>query len=404
MQYTKRELCRNFQRGHCRYGEACRYLHGNQQHPKSNSFGGSNQQQKPNPFGFGTQTSSQPQQKPNPFGFGVQNSSASKWATDFGSKQNQSKPFQNTWTRSISTPTPAASRQSDNQTQAADHKCTDPETCRRQIAEDFKKERPTWKLTCYAHSRYAPCEIVGDISQEELRAAAYDDARRGLSFQSIVERERNLLSSKLVEFDNLLHKPYAVPPNSTLASQNPFSLARPNALPLTAQNSDPPSVSSFSQLSASQNMGFGIRPSTPSNNAFGKLSANPNSSQTSSAFGANNFPFRSEGSFSTQIPSQTFGNPFTSSIAGFSNSGSINAVSNTFSPPAVPAQISSSTSNHLPTLPNGLNFSADGPATTGVQLVNNLQTENVSGDLNIWLKEKWNPGEIPEEAPPAAFV
>jgi hypothetical protein len=25
---------------------------------------------------------------------------------------------------------------------------------------------------------------------------------------------------------------------------------------------------------------------------------------------------------------------------------------------------------------------------------NNLQTENVSGDLNIWLKEKWNPGEV----------
>lgn len=34
----------------------------------------------------------------------------------------------------------------------------------------------------------APCEIVGDISYEELRTAAYDDARRGLSFQSIVRK------------------------------------------------------------------------------------------------------------------------------------------------------------------------------------------------------------------------
>lgn len=34
----------------------------------------------------------------------------------------------------------------------------------------------------------APCEIVGDISHEELRTAAYDDARRGLSFQSIVRK------------------------------------------------------------------------------------------------------------------------------------------------------------------------------------------------------------------------
>ncbi|XP_057756267.1 homeobox-leucine zipper protein REVOLUTA-like [Arachis stenosperma] len=32
------------------------------------------------------------------------------------------------------------------------------------------------------------------------------------------------------------------------------------------------------------------------------------------------------------------------------------------------------------------------------------QGENVSTDLSIWLKEKWNPGEIPEEAPPDSVV
>ncbi|RRT80621.1 hypothetical protein BHM03_00009777, partial [Ensete ventricosum] len=31
-----------------------------------------------------------------------------------------------------------------------------------------------------------PCDIVGDTSFEELRAAAYEDARQGLSLQSIV--------------------------------------------------------------------------------------------------------------------------------------------------------------------------------------------------------------------------
>lgn len=31
-----------------------------------------------------------------------------------------------------------------------------------------------------------PCDINGDISYEELQAAAYDDARRGLSVHSIV--------------------------------------------------------------------------------------------------------------------------------------------------------------------------------------------------------------------------
>lgn len=392
----KKEPCRNFQRGNCRFGEACKYLHVTQQQPKSNVFGfgaktSFNQQQKPNPYGFGMQTGSQQQQKPNPFGFGVQNSSPSKQGSEFGSKQNQPKPFQNTWTRSTSTTTVGASRQSDNQTQAANHKCTDPETCRRQIAEDFELERPLWKLTCYGHFKNAPCDIFGDISYEELRAAAYDDAQRGLSFQSIIDRERNLLSSKLVEFDNLLRKPNTVPQNSTLASQIPFSGPRPNALQLTPQNIQPPSVSSFSQLGASQNMGFGIRPSTPSHHAFGQLSASPNLSQTSSMFGANNSPYRSEGSFSAQIPSGTFGSSFASNTAGFTNSGNVNANSNSFSSPPAPAQISGSTS-------------AGGPASTDVQLLNGLQTGEVAEDSSIWLKKKWKPGEIPEAAPPDAFV
>ncbi|XP_054813003.1 uncharacterized protein LOC129313710 [Prosopis cineraria] len=32
----------------------------------------------------------------------------------------------------------------------------------------------------------APCDIVGDISYEELQAAAYEDAKHGMTFQSIV--------------------------------------------------------------------------------------------------------------------------------------------------------------------------------------------------------------------------
>jgi len=33
-----------------------------------------------------------------------------------------------------------------------------------------------------------PCDIIGDVSYEELRAAAYDDYKRGLSLQSIVRK------------------------------------------------------------------------------------------------------------------------------------------------------------------------------------------------------------------------
>ncbi|XP_031268576.1 zinc finger CCCH domain-containing protein 16-like [Pistacia vera] len=105
----------------------------------------------------------------------------------------------------------------------------------------------------------APCDIVGDVSYEELRATAYDDAKRGLGLQSIVERERNLLNSKLIEFDNLLCNPYTGPVNPGLASQRQFLVATQSEHSSTPQNNAPPSVSSFSQLVSLVNMGFGTR-------------------------------------------------------------------------------------------------------------------------------------------------
>lgn len=69
----------------CQYGDRCKFLHVTQQQPK------------PNAFGFGSQNGTQfphtntQQQKPNPFGFGVQSSSQARGVNDFGSKQNQFK-------------------------------------------------------------------------------------------------------------------------------------------------------------------------------------------------------------------------------------------------------------------------------------------------------------------------
>nr|KJB74812.1 hypothetical protein B456_012G009900 [Gossypium raimondii] len=245
--HNKKEACRNFQRGSCQYGERCKFLHVIQQQPKSNAFG------------FGTQAISHQQQKPNPFGFGVQNNAQSKGANDFGNKQSQ---FKNTWTRSSASSGAPSLRQPDNQPQATNHRCNDPESCKRIIAEDFEHERPLWKLTCYSHWKNSPCDIVGDVSYEELRAAAYDDAKRGLSLQSIIERERNLLNSKLVEFENFLRNPYRGPAGSAAAQQIPFPGATTIVLSPTTQNTVapqsnvPPSVSSFSQLGASLNTGF----------------------------------------------------------------------------------------------------------------------------------------------------
>ncbi|EOY32212.1 Zinc finger C-x8-C-x5-C-x3-H type family protein, putative isoform 1 [Theobroma cacao] len=392
--HYKKEPCRNFQRGSCQYGERCKFLHVIQQQPKSNAFG------------FGTQASSHQQQKPNPFGFGVQNNVQSKGANDFGNKQNQ---FKNTWTRSSASSAPSL-RQPDNQPQATNHQCTDPELCKRTIIEDFEHERPLWKLTCYSHWKNSPCDIVGDVSFEELRATAYDDAKHGLSLQSIVERERNLLNSKLVEFENLLRNPYTGPVGSTLAQQIPFPTATATAFSPQntgrSQNGFPPSVSSFSQLGASLNSGSAVRPSIQSNNAFGQPISFSSSAQASSVFATNNIPLANAFSFGNQQPNQSVAAAFTTSMSSFSNSSVTSTALNQFSAPVVSTQNLSLSSVQPPALFNVSNLisKADGQSATDIQLGSNLQRKIVSGDSSVWLKEKWIPGEIPEEAPPDAYV
>ncbi|KAJ7960291.1 Zinc finger CCCH domain-containing protein 16 [Quillaja saponaria] len=135
--------------------EPCRYFQrGNCQYGDRGKFLHVVQQQpKSNVFGVGEQNGSHEQQKTNPFGFGDQNGSH---------QQQKTNPF--------GFGVQIGSRQQ-------------------------QKNNPFGS------------------SYEELRAAAYDDAKRGISFQSIVE-ERNLLSSKLAEFENLVGRLYVIQPTS----------------------------------------------------------------------------------------------------------------------------------------------------------------------------------------------
>ncbi|KAE9593468.1 hypothetical protein Lal_00029029 [Lupinus albus] len=338
-----RDVCRNFQRGSCQYGERCRYLH--------------QQQNTNNPFGFGSQSQNNNNNNNNPFGF---------------------KPFENKWNRS--NPQSAVSRQSSNNPQPPNHNCTDPDACKRQIAEDFQQEKPLWILTCYTHSKGAACDIVGDISYEELRASAYEDAKKGITLQSIVEKERNLLKSKMAEFEKLLSQPYTRPLNSSIHTQNHHSIA-PNTNPFstTTQNTAPLSVSSFSQLGASLNMAS-ERPSAPLINSPAQIGffGNGGTHLMSTPVQPNLFGFGGNSSASN-----------TANLSGKGFSGPQSSPnSNTQQPSAAFNDFSSFTMFQT---------------TSDVQL-NKPQVENVSGDTSIWLKEKWNPGEIPEEAPPDAFV
>lgn len=68
-----------------------------------------------------------------------------------------------------------------------------------------------------------------------------------------VDRERSLLNSKLIEFQNLVQKPYAVSSAPTPSSQNLFAGGSANAP--VVNNGFSPQASSFSQLNGSLSTG-----------------------------------------------------------------------------------------------------------------------------------------------------
>ncbi|KAL0701802.1 hypothetical protein Bca4012_057924 [Brassica carinata] len=411
----RKELCRNFQQGSCRYGERCRYLHPQQTKPN-------------NPFGFGTPSRDQQQNKSsNPFGFGVQGGSNSN-------RPNQSQPFQNTWQRNPSTPGGGGGggQQSGRQTQQAEHKCTDPAACQRLMQEDFKNERPMWKLTCYAHCKHLPCDISGDISYEELRAMAYDESKRGIPLQSIVERERNLQNAKVAEFENFLRSPYrgAVTSNQTAPPA-------PSIFPPATQVNSSPGFSAFSQQPAfpNTNAGGGVSSSGPPN-PFGRFNQQPNAfslntPQPAAPSGPSGFlsqpssfgpgpvapsGFQSQPSVSFKPSSFGPGPGLATGPSGFqSQPASFGPGPGLATPPQnsniFPSVTPTPASNTNQNNQNAFNFSSPVASFTSpvVDIANTpsgteLQAGGAPVDTSIWLKEKWNPGEIPEQAPPDAFV
>ncbi|XP_051199059.1 zinc finger CCCH domain-containing protein 46 [Lolium perenne] len=429
----RQELCRNFQRGSCKYGAQCRYLHAT-----SNQQQQQQQQAKPNPFGFGAASRPQQQpfgaqsqqfqqqQQPNRFGFGVQGGGASQPRNAPG----PAMPFQNKWVRDPS----AATKQPEAQpaAQAAHTSCTDPASCRQQIADDFKNEAPLWKLTCYAHLRSGPCDITGDVSYEELRAKAYEQGKQGHPLQSIVEGERNLQNAKLAEFNTLL--------SSTRASQTPsfptvgsFPEVKNNSSFGGSQTNGPPVFTSFNQIGAATNLGSGARtttPGVPTNSIFGQptLPAFGQPTQpafgqpTQPAFGQPTQPAFGQATQPTfgQSTRPTFGQSTTStpSFAAptFGNAGMKFGVQD-----ASGSQMSRQTFGSMSSNSNFPNYTSSSnnrdidrqsqellsgmaARTSAVDQAPVEDKKNENQDDSIWLKEKWTIGQIRLDEPPQRHV
>ncbi|XP_078437599.1 zinc finger C-x8-C-x5-C-x3-H type family protein isoform X2 [Wolffia australiana] len=346
---NRKELCRNFQRGSCQYGDRCKFIHATQQQPKTSAFGFGVQSTSP----FFSASQQNQNEKPNPFGFGLQTSSHPS--------SQQAQPFINKWTRSstVSASNKPFSKQGDAQAQGA-HRCTDPESCRRQIREDFDHERPLWKLTCYGHNRGMRCDIMGDVSYEELRAAAYEDARKGLSLQTIVERERNMINAKLVEFDHLQQKPKTILQSPVSAGSSFLSAVNDSTSSVFPQRDVAPVTFGFSRPGPSANFGPMARTPSPENNFFSQAST---SGMKSEAIG------------------MSFGIPSVSQA-------------NKVSDPAMPSQYSNVSAFHFDARTDSQMVSQ---SFSSQQLTSGLQAESKSNisaeDPAIWLKGEWEIGE-----------
>jgi nucleoporin-like protein 2 len=375
----RQELCRNFQRGSCQYGARCKFLHQTQQ------------QQQPNPYGFGVQN---PSQGRSGFNFGANNQNQQK-ASDNKERGNRFLPLSGAGS--------LGSRQNDSQPKVANHVCDDPNLCKQQIIEDFKNERPLWKLTCYGHWKYLPCDISGDISHEELRFAAYDDAKRGLPFQQIVQREMSLFNTKMAEFDNLLRNPYKPSSSSSFgafsSSPSPFSVS-PHGGFQSNTHALVPSVGQFGSGGGGgfqTNAGFGAGASPFASSFKNTSSAFANQAQSSFP------PFGKASGPPDNFPSQQI---LSSPVTGFgaSNSpfgASANSMSiSNFGNQAVNAQKDVSVAGNLigTSAQPFINIPSVAPA--GFVSPVNLPNSSQSRQIDIWLKETWTIGEIPEDEPP----
>ncbi|PUZ59203.1 hypothetical protein GQ55_4G021700 [Panicum hallii var. hallii] len=388
----RQELCRNFQRGSCKYGAQCRFVHASsqqqqqQQHAKPNPFGFGSASRPQQQQSFGSQFQQQQQQKPNPFGFGVQGA-----AGQSRNAPGPAKPFQNKWVRD---PSAAPTKQPESaQAPAAAHtSCTDPESCRQQIADDFKNETPLWKLTCYAHLRSGPCDIKGDISFEELRAKAYEESRQGNPLQSIIEGERNLQNAKVMEFTNFLNNPrVSVSQTTSFPTVAYFPEVKNNSPFGVPQTNGPPVFSSFSQVGSANNFGPGPRtaPGVPTNSLFGQSSQASHPAFPAPTFGRSDMKFGVSGS---QQPS--------GSLQGSSMSSAGN-----FPKPPAGYQQSASSSHHrdIDRQSQDLLSGIIAP-TSAVNQAPVEENKNENQDDSIWLKEKWSIGEIPLGEPPQRHI
>lgn len=400
------EICRDFQRGSCRYGARCKFLHNTPQ-----------QQQR---------------QPSNPFGFGVKNQSQQRAAS-----VNYYAPLSQ-----LTSP----QRQQQFQSPAKEHRCSDPIVCKQQIKEDLQNEHPMfWRLTSYGHWKNLPNDLVGDVSFEELRAYSYNAGKQGMSFENLVQNERAMFNKKNMEFENLLNSPYRGPASTNTGFQSSvpsgaspiaFGKAALNNFSSTSALSSHPASPSPESFHPSGNFGGGFG-QEPRGFSFGvglssspAISMSPFGTPVSAQFTSQAAP-PTGFSFGTQSPgsalpsvgmqslptqclsgslpmapptlgqntfqfSKDFGEPSGASSNLFGDFNSSHAVKEGTMLSASFALQNALLSHETMSIEHAANEASTRHAAS--QILQGQPGQAARAD--IWLKESWAPGEIPEDEPP----
>lgn len=392
-------MCRDFLRGNCRFGSRCKFLH---------EF---------------------PQQQRQQPAFGVKNQGQHQPLT-VGKGGNYYSPL-------------TSQKKEKTRTPLKEHRCTELKECKLQIKEDLENEQPVfWSLTCYAHGKYLPNDVDGDVSFEELRAHAYAAGKQGVPFDGVVQNERSMFAGKKKEFDYILENPYTGPASSgrgfhgnNVPQQEALKMSFGTATPGFSSSANGPSFGPTGPLQNSahsrelfgsgggKNVGgfsFGLSaPSGPAASApgavstlfqslpapsfsFGTRLSEPKpfvqGSSSSNPFGSSPLPLSSFGQGSPTL-GPSIRQPRDASQGLFGSSYPTQNI--------LEAETSSSLLNRQAFgMPNVQDTSMNQSMTevmgqnVPAGLLLPKPTDPSSDVADIWLKETWTLGEIPEEEPP----
>ncbi|GAQ84616.1 nucleoporin-like protein 2 [Klebsormidium nitens] len=419
MARRQQPVCRDFQKGNCRFGAQCKFSHDIGQsgggRPQKNVFGS-------NAFA--------------PLASGA---------------------------KAPGTPAKASDK--------PEHRCNNPRVCQDQIREDFQTEKPKWwTLSAYAHWKSLPNDISGDVSFEELRWEGYKAAQQGTPLQQVVAREQQLVRTKESEYQQLLLNPYRGPGQTqAVTSPPPAGTALLFGKPVTPVNQ--PTNPPFGQTGYGQPASFGTpppafgtqanspfaQPQTQTQTIFGSKAATPSQSGfgqtpggnifgvkpavTPSPFGAPSSPFGSQALTTPQTTAQTpfgggtiFGRQATPGIATPSGFGGFGpqtpapsqSIFGRTPSGAAPSPFGAQPGGQFGTqpIPSFGSGGASSPFGAGAQNSFGAANGNMmnvhemgaspavstaapppsepGGDphRDVWLAEKFELGKIPEEEPP----